>query len=106
MKTILVTGAAGFIGAKTSEQLLEAGYAVVGMGAAWEHAAKERFDPLNSASSKDMTLAQISQKTKYSAKYLNLLVRQGKLEARKEGRNWVSSLDALRRYEESRLRKR
>ncbi len=31
MKTILVTGAAGFIGAKTSEQLLDAGYAVVGV---------------------------------------------------------------------------
>ena len=56
--------------------------------------------------SKDMTLSQIAQKTKYSAKYLNLLVRQGRLEARKEGRNWVSSLEALRRYEDTRLRKR
>ncbi len=30
-KTVLVTGAAGFIGAKTSEKLLEKGYTVVGL---------------------------------------------------------------------------
>lgn len=46
----------------------------------------------------DMTLSELAIKTRYSAKYLNLLVRQGKLEARKEGRNWVSSLDAVHRY--------
>ena len=59
-----------------------------------------------SAHSADKTLSQLAKETRYSAKYLNLLVRQGKLEARKEGRNWVSSRAAVRRYEMTRLRKR
>ena len=51
-------------------------------------------------------LSELAKKFPYSAKYLNLLIRQGKLEAHKEGRNWVSSDDAVRRYIESRERKR
>ena len=53
-----------------------------------------------------LSLHDISSKTPYSAKYLNLLVRQGKLEAHKEGRNWLTSLEAIHRYMQSRKRKR
>lgn len=53
-----------------------------------------------------LTLNKISARTSYSAKYLNLLVRQGKLEAHKEGRNWLTSLEAVNRYIKSRKRKR
>ena len=57
---------------------------------------KERF----------MALSQLSKGTKFSPKYLNLLVRTGKLEAHKEGRVWVSSKEALERYLKGRERKR
>lgn len=54
-----------------------------------------------------LTLSRLAkQTTYYSAKYLNLLVRQGKLEAHKEGRNWISSKEALERYMQTRERKR
>jgi Fic family protein len=58
--------------------------------------AAERFLPLS----------EVARGTPYSAKYLNLLVRSGKLEARKEGRNWVASKEALARYLQGRKRKR
>ncbi len=57
---------------------------------------KERYLPLS----------EISSKTSFSAKYLNLLIRQGKLEAYKQGRNWLTSLEAVSRYLEGRARKR
>ena len=53
-----------------------------------------------------MPLSELSRGTPYSAKYLNLLIRSGKLEGHKEGRNWVSSRGALNRYLAGRLRKR
>ncbi|MBT3249958.1 MAG: Fic family protein [Candidatus Pacebacteria bacterium] len=43
-------------------------------------------------------LSEISPKTPYSTKYLNLLARQGKLEAHKQGRNWLTSIESVRRY--------
>lgn len=58
--------------------------------------ARERF----------FTLAKIAGKTPFSSKYLNLLARQGKLEAHKEKRNWLTSLEAVKRYLGSRERKR
>lgn len=48
----------------------------------------------------------IYKQTPYCAKYLNLLARSGKLEAHKEGRNWVTSPEAVQRYQDQRLRKR
>jgi Fic family protein len=48
----------------------------------------------------------LSKGTKFSPKYLNLLARTGKLEAHKEGRIWLSSKEALKRYLEGRERKR
>lgn len=51
-------------------------------------------------------LSEISKNTPYSTKYLNLLARQGKLEAHKQGRNWLTSKEALQRYIADRERQR
>lgn len=51
-------------------------------------------------------LSQISKNSPFSTKYLNLLARQGKLEAHKQGRNWLTSQEALQRYLDGRERKR
>lgn len=51
-------------------------------------------------------LSELAKHTRFSAKYLNLLARQGKLEAHKEGRDWLSSRSAIDRYLLARLRKR
>lgn len=51
-------------------------------------------------------LSDISKSSPYSTKYLNLLARQGKLEAHKQGRNWLTSLDAVQRYVKNRERER
>lgn len=53
-----------------------------------------------------LLLSNISKSSPYSTKYLNLLARQGKLEAHKQGRNWLTSLDAVQRYVKNRERKR
>lgn len=60
------------------------------------HKTKEKFIPL----------ADLATSSRFSAKYLNLLARTGKLEAHKEGRNWLSSKEALKRYLDGRERKR
>jgi len=51
-------------------------------------------------------LSELSKHSKFSEKYLNLLARSGKLEAHKEGRNWLSSQRALKNYLANRERKR
>jgi len=53
---------------------------------------------------KFVSLADLAKDSKFTEKYLNLLARNGKLEAHKEGRNWLSSKDALQRYMDSRER--
>ena len=53
-----------------------------------------------------LPLADISKDTSFSAKYLNLLARQGKLEAYKKGRNWLTSKKAVNEYLANRERKR
>ncbi|HAK59424.1 MAG TPA: cell filamentation protein Fic [Nitrospiraceae bacterium] len=55
---------------------------------------------------KFLPLSELSAGTPYSAKYLNLLSRTGRLEAHKEGRNWLSSKEALNRYQAGRQRTR
>ena len=55
---------------------------------------KERF----------VSLADLAKDSKFTEKYLNLLARSGKLEAHKEGRNWLSSKDALKKYLDNRER--
>ena len=62
--------------------------------------------PSNKTNEKFIVLSKISPKTRYSTKYLNLLIRQGKLEAYKEGRNWLTSLEAVERYVQNRKRRR
>jgi Fic family protein len=52
-----------------------------------------------------LPLSEIAKYTPYSAKYLNLLVRKGKIAAHKEGRIWLSSVDAVNKYIENRERK-
>lgn len=60
----------------------------------------------NTPSEKWMLLSTLSTKTRFSEKYLNLLARAGKLEAHKEGRNWMSSVNSLQKYLLGRERKR
>ncbi len=64
------------------------------------------LEPTTAKSERYMSLAQLGQGTGYEAKHLNLLARTGRLEAHKDGRNWVTTKEALTRYEEGRLRKR
>jgi len=53
---------------------------------------------------KFITLREASKICPYSAKYLNLLARQGKLEAHKEKRNWLTTKEAIERYIKTRER--
>jgi Fic family protein len=53
-----------------------------------------------------ISLSELAKQSTFTEKYLNLLARNGKLEAHKEGRNWLSSKDALKRYLDGRERKR
>ncbi|MEK7660356.1 MAG: hypothetical protein AAB343_04090, partial [Patescibacteria group bacterium] len=43
-------------------------------------------------------LSELAEGTPYSAEYLSLLARQGKLKAKKEGRNWMSTSAHVRAY--------
>ncbi len=51
-------------------------------------------------------LSEAAEGTSYSPKYLNLLIRQGKLEGHKEGRNWLTTRESIDRYRMNRKRKR
>jgi len=62
--------------------------------------------PTTTKQEKFVSLAEISKTTPFSAKYLNLLARQGKLEAYKEGRDWLTSKEAIERYLKNRIRQR
>ena len=42
----------------------------------------------------------------YNQEYVSLLARQGKIDAFKEGRNWLTSRDAVLQYMDLRQRKR
>ena len=64
------------------------------------------FPIKNPSNAKLVPLSKLAAGSKFSEKYLNLLARSGKLEAHKEGRNWVSSVAALKSYLANRERKR
>jgi Fic family protein len=59
-----------------------------------------------SGANKFLPLSVIAKKTPYSEKYLNLLARYGKIEAYKEGRLWLTTIEAVKNYQISRQRKR
>ncbi|MBP9850348.1 MAG: Fic family protein [Candidatus Peribacteraceae bacterium] len=61
--------------------------------------AKEKSDSL-------LTLAEVSKKTPYSQKYINLLARTGRIFAVKRGRIWYTTQEAIDEYRRGRLRKR
>ena len=62
--------------------------------------------PATQKQEKFVTLTEISKTAPFSAKYLNLLARNGKLEAYKEGRDWLTSKEAVERYLKNRTRQR
>jgi Fic family protein len=62
--------------------------------------------PNKKGKEKYISLADLAKDSKFTEKYLNKLARSGKLEAHKEGRNWLTSKDALKRYMDSRERVR
>ncbi|MEA2056498.1 MAG: Fic family protein [Patescibacteria group bacterium] len=65
----------------------------------------QALQPTNDPKKKFRLLSKISQKVPYSAKYLNLLARTGKLAAHKKGRNWVTSVEEVEKYRQNRKRK-
>ncbi len=62
--------------------------------------------PAKKLEGKFITLSDIAKRTAYSEKYLNLLARYGKIEAHKEKRIWLTTLEAVKRYEKNRKRQR
>lgn len=66
----------------------------------------KNLTPISKKREKFITLKGASKICSYSPKYLNLLARQGKLEAHKEKRNWLITKEAIERYIKSRRRKR
>jgi Fic family protein len=62
--------------------------------------------PSKKGKEKYIPLADLAKDSKFTEKYLNKLARSGKLEAHKEGRNWLTSKDALKRYMDNRERVR
>lgn len=62
--------------------------------------------PATTKQEKFVSLTEISKTTSFSAKYLNLLARQGRLEAHKEGRDWLTTKEAVERYLKNRTRQR
>lgn len=62
--------------------------------------------PSNEKKEKYISLSELAKTTRFSNKYLNLLARNGKLEAHKEGRDWLTTKAALKNYLEGRERKR
>ncbi len=62
--------------------------------------------PSSEKREKYLPFSELAKQSPYSAKYLNLLVRHGKLEAHKEGRKWLTTREALERYIKARERQR
>lgn len=57
--------------------------------------------PKQKNNDKYISLEKLASEGSYSANYLRKLATQGKLEAFKEGRNWLSSKKALKEYMDS-----
>ena len=61
--------------------------------------------PVSGSRERYIPLAELTKQVPYSAEYLNLLARNGKLEAHKDGRNWLSSRESVKRYQDGKERK-
>lgn len=57
--------------------------------------------PPKNKKAKYVSLEELSKKSRYSAMYLRKLINAGKLEGYKEGRDWLSSEDAIKTYIDS-----
>ena len=66
----------------------------------------ETLTPAAQKQEQFLTLTEIAKNTRFSSKYLNLLARQGKLEAHKKGRDWLTTEKAVERYLKNRERQR
>jgi len=64
------------------------------------------LSPVTSKNQAYFLLSEIAKLTPYSEKYLNLLARQGKIDAHKDGRNWRVSLESIKNYIKNRQRQR
>lgn len=53
---------------------------------------------VKSESERYLLLSELGKKVNLNPKYLNLLVRKGKLVAHKDGRNWVSTMSSVNDY--------
>ncbi len=60
--------------------------------------------PITNKREQFFPLSKLAKDSPYSAKYLNLLIRQGKLAAHKDGRLWLSSKEAVENYIKNRKR--
>ena len=64
------------------------------------------LSPEKERNKKYLPLSVLAKQISYSEKYLNLLARFGKIEAHKESRIWVTTLEAVERYIKGRQRQR
>jgi Fic family protein len=62
--------------------------------------------PASKKKEKLISFTEAAKHSRYSAKYLNLLANKGLLEAHKEGRNWLTTKEAITRYMANRQRER
>jgi Fic family protein len=53
-----------------------------------------------------LSLSQLAKRFKLTERHLNLLCRNGKLEAHKEGRIWVAAVISVEKYLSTRIRQR
>jgi len=63
------------------------------------------LDTLTPVSKKEkyISLAEAARDFSYSAAYLGKLAKEGKIDAHKEGRNWVTTKEAIKKYLDSHL---
>ncbi|HET8837921.1 MAG TPA: hypothetical protein VFM82_02890 [Flavobacteriaceae bacterium] len=62
--------------------------------------------PENNNDFKEISNLVEEESLPYSSEYISLLARQGKIDAYKEGRNWLTTKEAVEIYIKNRQRKR
>ncbi|MCW1967970.1 MAG: Fic family protein [Anaerolineae bacterium] len=66
--------------------------------------AVQSADKAPSVDDRWISLAEAAKGSEYSQEYLSLLARTGKLRAKKEGRNWLTTKNAIAEYREGKLK--